>query len=44
MIAGAKYGHTDLIAEVWRALARFYEEQFGGVRTPLPVPVFTFWG
>ena len=29
LIAGAKYGHTDLIAKDWRALARFYEEQFG---------------
>ena len=34
MIAGAKYGHTNLIAEDWRALARFYEEQFGC--TPVP--------
>lgn len=29
MIAGARYGHTNLIATDWRALARFYEEQFG---------------
>ena len=34
MIAGAKYGHTNLIAKDWRALARFYEEQFGC--TPVP--------
>jgi predicted enzyme related to lactoylglutathione lyase len=34
MIAGAKYGHTNLIATDWRALARFYEEQFGC--TPVP--------
>jgi predicted enzyme related to lactoylglutathione lyase len=34
MIAGARYGHTNLIAKDWRALARFYEEQFGC--TPVP--------
>ena len=34
MIAGAKYGHTSLIAKDWRRLARFYQEQFGC----LPVP------
>ena len=34
MIAGAKYGHTNLIAKDWRSLARFYEEQFGC--TPVP--------
>ena len=34
MIAGARYGHTNLIAKEWRALARFYEEQFGC--TPVP--------
>lgn len=34
MISGAKYGHTNLIARDWRALARFYEEQFGC--TPVP--------
>lgn len=33
MIAGARYGHTNLIAKDWRLLAR-YEEQFG--RTPVP--------
>jgi hypothetical protein len=34
MIPGAKYGHTNLIAQDWRALARFYQEQFGC--TPVP--------
>lgn len=34
MIDGARYGHTNLIAEDWRMLARFYEEQFGC--TPVP--------
>ena len=34
MIAGAKYGHTNLIAKDWRALSRFYEVQFGC--TPVP--------
>jgi predicted enzyme related to lactoylglutathione lyase len=34
MIPGAKYGHTNLIAKDWRALARFYEEQFGCVPVP----------
>ena len=34
MIAGAKYGHTNLIAQDWRALARFYEQHFGC--TPVP--------
>ena len=34
MIAGATYGHTNLIAKDWKSLARFYEEQFGC----LPVP------
>jgi predicted enzyme related to lactoylglutathione lyase len=34
MIAGAKYGHTNLIAKDWKALARFYEEQLGC--TPVP--------
>jgi predicted enzyme related to lactoylglutathione lyase len=33
-IAGAKYGHTNLIARDWRALARFYENLFGC--TPVP--------
>jgi len=34
MIKGARYGHTNLIARDWRALARFYEELFGC--TPVP--------
>lgn len=34
MIAGAKYGHTNLIAEDWRRLARFYEELFGCIPVP----------
>jgi catechol 2,3-dioxygenase-like lactoylglutathione lyase family enzyme len=34
MIPGARYGHTNLIAKDWRALARFYQEQFGC--TPVP--------
>ncbi len=34
MIAGARYGHTNLIAADWRALARFYEELFGCVPVP----------
>ena len=34
MIAGAKYGHTNLIAKDWRALSRFYQEHFGC--TPVP--------
>lgn len=34
VIAGARYGHTNLIARDWRRLARFYEEQFGCVPVP----------
>ena len=34
MIAGVKYGHTNLIARDWRALARFYEELFGCIPVP----------
>lgn len=34
MIAGVRYGHTNLIAQDWRALARFYEDLFGC--TPVP--------
>ena len=34
MIAGARYGHTNLIANDWRALSKFYQEQFGA--TPVP--------
>jgi predicted enzyme related to lactoylglutathione lyase len=34
MIPGARYGHTNLIAADWRALARFYQEQFGCIPVP----------
>ena len=34
MIAGVKYGHTNLIAKDWKALARFYQEQFGCIPVP----------
>ena len=34
MIAGARFGHTNLIANDWRALSRFYQEQLGC--TPVP--------
>ena len=34
MIDGARYGHTNLVAEDWRALARFYMEQFGCIPVP----------
>lgn len=34
MIAGARYGHTNLVAADWRALARFYAEVFGCVPVP----------
>ncbi|MEQ1831971.1 MAG: VOC family protein [Candidatus Eisenbacteria bacterium] len=34
MIPGARYGHTNLIAEDWRKLAQFYEEHFGCVPVP----------
>lgn len=34
MISGSKYGHTNLIAEDWRSLAKFYEDLFGC--TPVP--------
>ncbi|MBK8229506.1 MAG: VOC family protein [Candidatus Eisenbacteria bacterium] len=34
MISGARYGHTNLIAADWRALARFYQDLFGC--TPVP--------
>jgi predicted enzyme related to lactoylglutathione lyase len=30
----AKYGHTNLIAEDWRALANFYQQLFGCVPVP----------
>jgi predicted enzyme related to lactoylglutathione lyase len=34
MIRDARYGHTNLIAADWRALARFYREVFGCVPVP----------
>ncbi len=34
MIANARYGHTNLIARDWRALASFYESVFGCVVVP----------
>ena len=34
MIANARYGHTNLIARDWRALASFYERLFGCVPVP----------
>jgi predicted enzyme related to lactoylglutathione lyase len=34
MIAGAKYGHTNLIAGDWKALSHFYQELFGCVPVP----------
>jgi predicted enzyme related to lactoylglutathione lyase len=34
MIAGAKYGHTNLIAGDWKALSRFYQELFDCVPVP----------
>ena len=33
MIAGARYGHTNLIANDWRVLSGFYQEQFGCTRS-----------
>jgi predicted enzyme related to lactoylglutathione lyase len=33
-IPGVRYGHTNLIARDWRALARFYSELFGAVPVP----------
>jgi predicted enzyme related to lactoylglutathione lyase len=33
-ISGVKYGHTNLIARDWKALARFYEQLFGCVPVP----------
>lgn len=41
MIAGARYGHTNLIANDWRALSRFYQELFGCIPVP---PVRDFKG
>ncbi len=34
MIAGARYAHTNLIAQDWRSLARFYESVFGCAPAP----------
>jgi catechol 2,3-dioxygenase-like lactoylglutathione lyase family enzyme len=34
MIRGARYGHTNLIAKDWRALARFYQDVLGCVPVP----------
>lgn len=34
MIAGSKYGHTNLIARDWRSLASFYQNHFGCVPVP----------
>ena len=34
MIAGVRYGHTNLIANDWRALSRVYQELFGCIPVP----------
>ena len=34
MSIAAKYGHTNIIAEDWRALANFYQQLFGCVPVP----------
>jgi catechol 2,3-dioxygenase-like lactoylglutathione lyase family enzyme len=34
MIAGARYGHTNLIADDWQALSRFYQDLFGCIPVP----------
>jgi hypothetical protein len=34
MIAGARYGHTNLVAEDWRALSRFYKTCSAAYRCP----------
>jgi catechol 2,3-dioxygenase-like lactoylglutathione lyase family enzyme len=34
VIAGARYGHTNLIARDWRKLAAFYTEHFGCTLVP----------
>ena len=34
MISGVRYGHTNIIARDWRALAKFYEEVFGCIPVP----------
>ena len=41
MVAGARYGHTNLVARDWKALSRFYQDLFGC--TPVP-PVRDFKG
>ena len=41
MIAGTRYGHTNLIAHDWKALSRFYQDLFGCVPVP---PVRDFKG
>lgn len=41
MIAGARYGHANLIAKDWKALSRFYRDLFGCVPVP---PVRDFKG
>jgi catechol 2,3-dioxygenase-like lactoylglutathione lyase family enzyme len=41
MIAGARFGHTNLIAHDWKALSRFYQDLFGCVPVP---PVRDFKG
>jgi catechol 2,3-dioxygenase-like lactoylglutathione lyase family enzyme len=41
MIAGARYGHTNLIANDWQALSRFYQDLFGCIPVP---PVRDFRG
>jgi predicted enzyme related to lactoylglutathione lyase len=34
MIAGARYGHANLVADDWRALSRFYQDLFGCIPVP----------
>lgn len=34
MIPNARYGHTNLVARDWRALAAFYQQVFGCVTAP----------
>lgn len=41
MIAGARYGHTNLIADDWKALSAFYQTLFGCIPVP---PVRDFKG
>ena len=31
MIAGARYGHADLVARDWKALSRFYQDLEGNI-------------